>query len=167
MIDNLKSNGQNIDIQGLMLRYFEFETDEEKELFDIFKKEIEESIKKSQQDTEDFSYDPAEIDVLRKQADSMTQYSHRFISLYDLEKLVNMLFQCNAQQLHVFRSTMLSVYRNALPGQFEIDDYEFMKSMLARISSKKENLPRDFDRIQLLQINYLCENLNMFMNHLS
>lgn len=167
MIDNLKSNGQNIDIQGLMLRYFEFETDEEKELFDIFKKEIEESIKKSQQDTEDFSYDPAEIDVLQKQADSMTQYSHRFISLYDLKKLVDMLFQCNAQQLHVFRSTMLSVYRNALPGQFEIDDYEFMKSMLARISSKKENLPRDFDRIQLLQINYLCENLNMFMNHLS
>lgn len=167
MIDNLKSNGQNIDIQGLMLGYSEFETDEEKELFDIFKKEIEESIKKSQQDTEDFLYDPAEIDVLRKQADSMTQYCHRFISLYDLEKLVGMLFRCNAQQLHMFRSVMFSVYRNALPGQFEIDDCKFMESMLALINSKKENLPRDFDRIQLLQINYLCENLNMFMKHLS
>lgn len=167
MIDNLKSNGQNIDIQRFMLRYFEFETDKEKELFDIFKKEIEESIKNSQQDTEDFLYNPTEINVLQKKADSMTQYSHRFISLYDLEKLMDMLFQCNAQQLDTFRSVMLSVYRNALPGQFEIDDYEFMKSMLAQISSKKENFPRDFDRIQLLQLNYLCEDLNMFINNLS
>lgn len=163
MIDNLKSNGQNVDIQRLMLRYFEFETDEEKELFDIFKKEIEESIKKSQQDTEDFSYDPAEIDVLRKQADSVTRYTHRFISLYDLDKLVGMLFMSTAQQIDDFRGVMFSVYRNAMPDQFEIDDYKFMENMIALIDSKKESTPGNFDKIQLLQIDYLCSNLRMFI----
>ena len=167
MINNLKNGGSNVDIQGLMLRYFEFETDEEKELFENFKKEIEESVKKSQQDTEGFSYDPAEINVLRKQADSITRYSHRFISLYDLEKLVDMLLMSTAQQIDYFRGVMFTVYRNAMPDQFEIDDFKFMESMIALIDSKKETIPDSFDKIQLMQIDYLCDNLRMFIKQLT
>ena len=163
MISNLNSNGKNIDINGLALRYFDLETNEEKELFENFKKEIEESIKKSQQDTKDFSYNPAEINVLQKQADSMTRYSHRFISLYNLEKLVDMLFVSTAQQIDDFRGVMFSVYRNAMPDQFEVDDYNFMENMIALIDSKKEAAPGNFDKIQLLQIDYLCDNLRMFI----
>lgn len=164
MLENLKSNGQNVSVQGLMLNYFEFETDKEKELFEKFERDIEESIKYSQQDMGGFSYRPIDIGKLREKADRITQYSHRFISLYDLQKMVDMLFQCNAQQLHIFRSVMLSVYRNALDGQFEIDDYKFMKRMLDLIDVKKECPPENFDKIQMMQINYLCGNLEMFIN---
>lgn len=167
MLNNLKTNGQNISIERLMLRYFEFDTEKEKDLFKNFKKDIEESIKNSQRDTGGFSYKPAEIGELKKKANNITRYSHRFISLYNLQKLVDMLFQCNAQQLDDFRAVMLSVYRNALSEQFETDDREFMENMLDLINNKKENLPRGFDRIQLLQINYLCENLRMFISRLS
>lgn len=167
MINNLKSNGQKVDIQGLMLRYFEFETDEEKVLFENFKKEIEESIKSSQEDTGDFSYNPTEINVLQKKADSITRYSHRFISLYDLEKLIDMLFMSTAQQIDDFRGVMFTVYRNAMPDQFEREDCKLMESMVALIDSKKEAIPDSFDKIQLLQINYLCDNLRMFIKQLS
>lgn len=167
MLANLKKFGQNVSIQGLMLNYFEFDTDDEKRLFENFKKAMEESIKSSQQDTECFSYKPIDIDVLRKKADSITQYSHRFISLYDLDKIVDMLFQCNAQQLHIFRSVMLSVYRNVSDGQFEIDDYNFMERMLDLIDVKKGSPPENFDKIQLMQINYLCGNLEMFISQSS
>ena len=167
MLDNLKNNKQNISLISLILRCFEFETDEEKELFETFKRDIKESIKISQQDTGDFSYRPVEIKELQEKADSITQYSHRFISLYDLEKMVDMLFLCTAQQIDEFRAVMFTVYRNALPEQFEVDDCEFMKKMLVLIETRKINLPNGFDRISLLQINYLCDNLKNFINQLS
>ena len=166
MLNNLKTNGQDVSIQGLMMYFFEFEADAEKELFVKFRKDIEESIKSSQQDIGGFLYEPTSIDELQKKADSRTQYSHRFISLYDLEKMVDMLFQCDAQQLQNFRKVMFSVYQNALPEQFEIEDCKFMEGMLDLISEKKNNLPANFDRIQLMQMDYLCENIEMFISRL-
>ncbi len=167
MLNNLKSNGQSVSIQGLMMNYFEFETNAEEELFEDFRKSIEATIRISQQDTEYFSYKPADIAELQKRADNVSQYTHRFISLYNLEKMVDMLFQCDAKELQAFRSVMFSVYRNAYSGQFEVDDSRFMEHMIALITCKKESVPHNFDRIQLLQLNYLCENLKMFISQLS
>lgn len=163
MLNNLKNNAQNISSAGLMFAHFEFESNEEEEMFGVFKRDIEESIKSSQHYIEKFSYDPSRIDEIQKKADSLTQYSHRFISLYNLEKLVDMLFLCNAKQLFSLRAAIRSVYKNASLGQFERDDYKFMEEMLSLISQKKKKSPKNFDRIQLMHIDYLCNDLKEFI----
>lgn len=167
MIQNLKNHAQNLSSERFMLDYFEFDTDEERELFEEFEKEIEESITFSKQNADGFLYEPDAIKEIQQKADRITSYDHRFISRYDLERLVEMLFRCTAKQINDFRGVMLTVYRHAAPDQFEIDDYKFMESMIALIDSKKETIPDGFDKIQLLQIDYLCDNLRMFIKRLS
>lgn len=167
MLQNLKVHGQNTSTIELMLPFFEFETDEEKLLFEQFKENILDSIKKSQGNMFDFSYDPSELIEIVKKADESQNHSHRFVSLYEPRKLADMLFRCTAQQIDDFRGAMFSVYRHAVSRDFEESDRKVMQELLDIINIKKKSPPREFDKIQLLQINYLCDNLNTFLSQLS
>ena len=151
----------------LMLPFYEFESDEEKLLVEDFRNEMMSCIKEAQESNDGFSYTASEIKSIVKKAENARNGEvHRFVSLYNSEKIVDMLFQCTAQQIDDFRGALFLAYRNSTSEEFEEADRIAMQEMLDRIYSRKKNHPKQFDKIQLLQMNYLCDNLKRFINQL-
>ena len=167
MLENLRAHGGNVVLIQLMLPFYEFESDEEKLLVEDFRNEMMSCIKEAQESNDGFSYTASEIKSIVKKAENARNGEvHRFVSLYNSEKIVDMLFQCTAQQIDDFRGALFLAYRNSTSEDFEEADRIAMQEMLDRIYSRKKNHPKQFDKIQLLQMNYLCDNLKRFINQL-
>ncbi len=91
---------------------------------------------------------------------------HRFISKFELTKVVEMLLDCSADQINDFRGILLAVYQYATKLDFDEKDLEFMKSLLEMI--EKQMLGQNFwDKIQKLQIQNLEMNLKTFIEQMS
>ena len=116
-----------------------------------------------------FSYDPEDIEelynnVCRNTYDYIT--GHRFLSKYNMDNIGEMLLKSTSEQLHDFRGILFAVYRNAGKGEFDEKDIEAMKQLLAIVEDKYdgENM---WDKIQLMQINWLKSNLKDFIEQIS
>ena len=92
---------------------------------------------------------------------------HTFISKFDLEKTVNMVFQCNPAQLQDWRGILSAIYRNASKRDFLDMDRSFMNKLVVRIQNILPEREKHMDRIALLQIRYLLSNLEEFIEKLS
>ena len=116
-----------------------------------------------------FSYDPQDIEDLYnsicKNAHGYIQ-GHRFLSKFDLDKIVEMLLKSTSKQLQDFRGILFAVYRDTGIKEFDEKDIEAMKQLLEKVRKKcdGENLR---DKIQMLQIDWLKSNLNDFILQLS
>ena len=90
-----------------MLPFYEFESDEEKLLVEDFRNEMMSCIKEAQESNDGFSYTASEIKSIVKKAENARNGEvHRFVRLYNSEKIVDMLFQCTAQQIDDFRGAL-------------------------------------------------------------
>lgn len=95
-----------------------------------------------------FSYTASEIKSIVKKAENARNGEvHRFVSLYNSEKIVDMLFQCTAQRIDDFRGALFLAYRNSTSEDFEEADRIAMQEMLDRIYSRKKNHPKQFDKL--------------------
>ncbi len=167
MIENVKAHGEDLGVGGNLLSFYEFETEEEKQAFSEFLEDIEESAKKALENKYEFSYEPSDIEALLKNVQKRRGNIHRFISYFDVEKLIDMLFKSNARQIDDFRELMFLVYRAATPSQFESKDREFMQEMDRRLSERKAQQQHGVDEIAQMQIDYLQSNLKSFIKQLS
>jgi hypothetical protein len=77
-----------------------------------------------------------------------------------------MLLNCSAAQLQNFRGILLAVYRHADKNEYDENDIESMKELLELLKNVK-NGEHHWDKIQLLQINFLCMNLEQFIKQMS
>lgn len=170
MASNLHQHGKEIDPEILFLRRFEFEKDDEKQQFADFIQVLRDAAEISAYTAFDFSYRPDDIQSFHSYiAKNRTQATagHTFISKFDLDKLVDMLFACNPSQLHEWRGILFTVYRNSTKADFLETDCAFMKKMVVRISNKKFDDIAAKDRIVLFQLGLLVKDLHMFMERLS
>lgn len=169
MVSNMQRHGKNIDSDILFLNRFEFENETEKQLFLDFSKALRDAVEVSTHITFDFSYKPEDIHsfyaFITKNKEQVTA-GHAFISKFDLEKIVSMIFSCNPNQLHDWRGILFTIYRHATRDDFLETDCLFMEDLIAKINEALSSNQTMTDRIVLLQINYLIGNLKMFVEQL-
>lgn len=92
--------------------------------------------------------------------------NHQFISNYKIDKLVGMLKRSTSGQIEDFRGILFSVYRYARKSDFVYEDVRAMKDFLAMVE-KSVDEENNWDKIQKLQMTYLCSNLRQFISQMS
>ena len=170
MIKNAKGIGSktNTDADIFFSHTYCIEDEKIKRVYEEFLKQLAESIS-FENKQQMFSYDPEDIEelynnVCRNTNDYIT--GHRFLSKYNMDNIGEMLLKSTSEQLHDFRGILFAVYRNAGKGEFNEKDIEAMKQLLAIVEEKYdgENM---WDKIQLMQLNWLKSNLKDFIEQIS
>ena len=170
MIKNAKGIGRktNTDADIFFSHTYSIEDEKIKRVYEEFLKQLAESIS-FENKQQIFSYDPEDIEelynnVCRNTNDYIT--GHRFLSKYNMDSIGEMLLKSTSEQLQDFRGILFAVYRNAGKGEFDEKDIEAMKQLLAIVEEKYdgENM---WDKIQLMQINWLKSNLKDFIEQIS
>ena len=168
MTRNIRGKGDNINSNLLFLPAYDMEEEEKKEL-KIFFQQMSESmnIKKTQND---FSYNPDEIENLYNRVikeEQRIRRNHEFLSGYNVNQIVEMLFHASAKQIDDFRGTLFAVYRHAGKADFIEADVIAMKEILVLVQEKINSQDYNIDKIQLQQLNWLCSNLKTFISQMS
>lgn len=79
-----------------------------------------------------------------------------------MKHILIMLSKSNADEINDFRSILLSVYRNANKGDYCDEDKNSMINLKEQLVEKLKR-KNTWDKIQILQIDYLISNLDMFI----
>ena len=170
MISNMHQHGKEIDSDLLFLSRFTFEDESERQQFANFSQALRDAVEVSIHTAFDFSYKPEDIHSLRayttKNRAKVTA-GHAFIIKFALDKLVDMFFVCNPNQLHDWRGILFAVYRHSTKADFLETDRSFMEELIAQISNKLSEKKAGMDRIVLFQVDLLVKNLQMFIEQLS
>lgn len=167
MIENIRGKGGEIDSDILFLPMYDF-IEGEKEEYDDFVSQLTESMNyKGEQNI--FSYDPSDVkdlyDYVIKERNNISE-NHEFIGRFNINQLIEMLFNASAKQLGDFRGTLFAVYRYASKADFLETDVAAMKELLRLIEAKLDAQDYDMDKIQLKQIDWLCGNLKKFISQM-
>lgn len=169
MITNAKGIGRktNTDAEMFFLDGYNIEDPKIKEEYEAFIHRLLEAISYEEASTS-FKYEPYDLesfydDICKNRAIYIS--GHRFLSKYDLEKIVEMLMKSTSGQLQDFRGILFAVYRHARKGEFDEKDIEAMKQLLALVEEKVDG-ENQWDKIQLMQINWLKLNLNEFISQM-
>ena len=172
MVKNIRGKGSSINSRLLFLpMYDDFEKDEEYE-FKKFTEQLSESMN-FRNHQNDFSYKPSDIKDLYDSVlkdEYKIRSNHEFISRYNVSQLVEMLFDASSKQIMEFRDVLFAVYRHAGKADFIETDISTMKELLQMIQEKinsNDYQNYDIDKIQLLQLRYLCINLKTFITQMS
>lgn len=117
-----------------------------------------------------FLYEPENIinlhiDVIRNTEQIIS--SRSFISRFDLIKLADMIFKSTPYQIHLFRDTLNKVYTAVHNNDFLDDDCIFMENLRSWLKSDIEKQPSSIDKVQLLQIRALIDDLSQFISQQS
>lgn len=169
MTNNLRNRTKDIDLDLLFLSYSECKSEDEKREFNDFVNAIKEAIEESE-DIFGFTYFPDDINSFYDQVcknKGQIIYKRSFISKFDFDKLLDMIFICTPSQLQDLRGIFLAIYRNAKTGDFIEDDVAFMQNLLSKIKEHISEMPDDGDKIIKLQLTYLISNLEQFIKQLS
>lgn len=170
MINNIKEKGDELEGDLLFLSIGELESDKATALFDEFKEEILNAIDASKNVEQSIIYEPDNIAKYYKhvaQNRFEIRSNHKFISKFDIDKLLTLIFDCTAEQIHDLRGILFAVYRDSHKGNFIEEDVDYMLVLKEKIESKLEDGTLIKDRILRLQMKWLCENLQKFANQLS
>ena len=168
MVENLKGKGEEIDSDILFLPMYDFEGEEKVE-FDNFVKELSDSMNvKCIQDS--FSYEPDAIAGLYDYAireKNKISGNHAFLSKFNIEQIVEMLFHASSKQISDFRGTLFAVYRHAGKAEFIEADITAMKKLLTLVQGRIDSENYELDKIQVKQLHCLCGNIKTFIAQIS
>lgn len=172
MVKNIRGKGRDIDSHLLFLPMYDNLEENEKAEFKNFTEQLSESMN-FRNNQNDFSYNPSDLkDLYESVLKELYKISgnHEFISKYNVSQLVEMLFQASARQIEDFRGTLFAIYRHAGKADFIEADINTMKELLQVVQEKinsNDYQNYDIDKIQLLQLRYLCRNLKTFITQMS
>lgn len=172
MVKNIRGKGRDIDSHLLFLPMYDNLEENEKAEFKNFTEQLSESMN-FRNNQNDFSYNPSDLkDLYESVLKELYKISgnHEFISKYNVSQLVEMLFQASARQIEDFRGTLFAIYRYAGKADFIEADINTMKELLQVVQEKinsNDYQNYDIDKIQLLQLRYLCRNLKTFITQMS
>lgn len=169
MITNANGIGRKINTDSEMFFEYRYDIEDVKiqEEYEAFMHRLIEAIS-CKESMNSFTYDPSELkDIYVGICKNSTFYisGHRFLSKYDQGKIVDMLMKSTSGQLKNFRGILFAVYRYAKKGEFDEKDIEAMKQLL-KLVEVKLNGENQWDKIQLMQINWLKLNLNQFIGQM-
>lgn len=169
MLKNARSIGKktNTSADIFFAHAYSIEDEALKEKYEEFIRKLDEAIE-FEQEQADFSYEPNVLsefytDVCMNTAKYV--HGHQFISKYDQAKILNMLFDSSSAQIQDFRGVLFAVYRYAGKNEFDEKDVDAMRKLLGLVREAR-NGEHHWDKIQLMQINWLCLNLEQFIKQM-
>ncbi len=172
MVKNIRGKGSDIDSHLLFLPMYDNLEENEKAEYKKFTELLSESMN-FRNHQNDFSYKPSDIKDLYDSVlkdEYKIRSNHEFISRYNVSQLVEMLFCASARQIDDFRGILFAVYTYARKIDFIEADIHTMKELLQVVQEKinsNDYQNYDIDKIQLLQLRYLCSNLKTFITQMS
>lgn len=170
MLKNAKGIGKksNTGADIFFSHTYSIEVEDIKVKYEDFIHKLAESISYEDKTTV-FSYNPSEMknwyDYVHQNLHAYA-IGHCFLSNYDIDRIVEMLGKSTSRQLHDFRGILFMVYRDSGIRDFDERDIESMRQLLELINEKC-NCDNQWDKIQLMQINWLKSNLKQFVEQLS
>lgn len=116
-----------------------------------------------------FAYNPKEIELLYKNRNNLRKQAflqNKFISNFNLDKIVKMILMCSAYYLDIFRELLLKIYEKTKYSEFEKNDIEYMESLTIKLKEKRDSPICKLDMIQKYQVSLLIEALlNIIRNY--
>lgn len=177
MIENIEKerNETAPDYFDWSLSNYSFENADEEDQFIKFSKCIIRALNSASHsdETHEFSYALSDIESLRDfviENKEQVLLQHKFLSKFDLSKLVEMILKCKPSDLDIFRGILQTVYEDAIRNDFLAADITFMKSLKDKLekSTPPNKFPlKNLDKILLLQIKFLVKDLTRFIEQLS
>ena len=168
MINNARRmcQDQHLSSQAVIWGIYGGETDRKvvQDKYQAFIKELKYAIE-SYDEFSEFSYNPSAIHELYLNAcRNKQQYikNHSFIGRFEPSKLVSMLSECSSQQIDDFRGVLFVFYRNVAKNEYDESDRLILERFLTMLN-KRVREKHNWDRIQLLQIDYLISNVKEFI----
>ena len=168
MIRNIKDYGREIDEELLCLSVDSYSSKELNDELEKIKEEILSAFRETKQAAIMMNYSPADISehytlIARKKHEIRAK--HVFISMLDVDRLVDMVYSCNAMQLHDLRGIFDTVYRDGTIGSFE-EDISHLIQFEEKVKDRLQNQPETQDRIIRYQIELLCDDLTRYIYQL-
>lgn len=112
--------------------------------------------------TTSFSYDAKDIvSLMSKEYRYPGMISNNqkvFISKYDVKKLFNMLNVSSPEDIDIFREVLFSYYRDTYKDEYVEEDIKSLRE-LQILLQKKLNENNSWDKIKILQIDWLIQNI--------
>ena len=96
-----------------------------------------------------------------------TSGNHAFLSKFNIEQIVEMLFQASSKQISDFRGTLFAVYRHAGKAEFIEADMMAMRKLLTLVQGRVDSKNYELDKIQVKQLHWLCGNIKSFVTQIS
>lgn len=148
---------------------FQFWTKEQEDEYKDFITELKSIVKNKQTAELNFDYKIENIDnfiqeIFDKKDDYINQ--HTFLKRIDIDKLMNIISECNSQQINELRRAILTVYSFSNIDEFFADD----KPSLIKLKDSIEALSKSDeagDKIKRMQLSWFVGNLDNILEKLS
>ena len=168
LVKNIHNKGNKINANYLFTSMFvSGESDEVKEEYILLKKEMTESLAAKETTIFDFDYKPESIKTfidLIEERRRLILDNRAFASRLNMQKVCEMLKECDASQIQSFRYGFASVYRSSNIKDFLSEDVVAINELLEKVRKLKEF--EGYDKIQKLQIDYFEMNLKDILEKL-
>lgn len=167
MLKNIKelAKTEKIDTDLFLMHTYGFDDKKIQQKYDSFLHELTDTLVEEMKKN-NFTYNPEDLeDYYKEICRYKNKYisDHQFVSKFDINGIYKMLLISNAYQICGFRSILIAVYRNADNKQFIEKDIEYMNELYNLLDNSTSS---NWDKIQLMQIRYLKENLKTFIQQL-
>lgn len=165
MTENIRGLWNDVDGEILFLFGDDSFSDDERSQYTQFQADVVASLNDKRDNKYSFQYSPDELSSYYKTIATNRaniKNDREFISRFDIDKLIDMFVDCNAEQIHDFRGILFAVYRNAAKNSFIDADVTAMQELQSRLNEALNTGQFSKDRIVLLQVKYLIDNLKRF-----
>lgn len=168
IINNLSGKGDRINEYFLFHSSTQIVSEEKKEEFAELKRNMIHALNEKQGLLWGFDYNASSIKKLYESVvehESEIRSKGKFISLFDLDKLISMLKICSSSEIEDIRHIFYLVYHY----HYNKDNYGNERSMMELLLGKVHLLMEEnnIDRIQKLQLKWFSDNLAEYIQKLS
>lgn len=168
MVNNARRmcQDQKLSSQAVIWGIYGGESDKKvvQDKYQAFMKELKSAIE-SYDAVSEFSYKTSVIhDMYLNACSNKQQYikNHSFIGQFEPSKLVSMLSDCTAQEIDDFRGILFVYYRDVAKNEYDESDRTVLEQLLLLLNRKIKG-KHNWDKVQLLQIDYLISNIKEFI----
>ncbi len=168
LVNNLHHKEKSISIRYLFTQFIpENEKPEILKEYTELKAKMIESIEAKETTIFDFDYDPSNIAEFLNNAEERWGYvfeKRAFVSRLDIDKTIEMLKRCTAQEIQDFRYAFREIYHPSNIGEYFADDREALENLLQMVEGLKEF--EHYDMIQNKQIQWFTDDLRDILSRL-
>ena len=149
---------------------FRFWMEEQEQEYNEFIAEMKSIIKNKSSSKLDFDYETENIDVIIKTIrDNRDDYvnQHTFLKRVDVTKLIDMIKQCNSQQIDDLRININAIYSYSSISEYFREDKLSIIELKNGVSELLLSESNNGDKIKAMQLSWFVDSLENILKELS
>lgn len=165
LITNLENIKENLGREMIFRISFQNYTHQIQDEYNQLKHDMIIALETDKTVIKDFNYLPQQASIFYDNVCKNIAVFHSnrsFAKSLDQNRLIEMFFQSNPEQMYDIRGAFLAVYRSNSVYSFMEEDIPFINLILQLLKSKLTVYK--LDKVQMLQYNYFIENLEEIIN---